>query len=64
LFCIKKYYWIPVGLLELNNDKDFVEVAGDFCLSAKSSWQKTNEDSEKFEKSPNLETILKLLETS
>lgn len=59
----KKYYWIPVGLLELNNDKDFVQVAVDFCLSAKSSWHKTNEDSVKFEKSPNLDTILKLLGT-
>ena len=53
-----KYYWIPVGLLDL---KDEVVVAAHFCLSTQSSWHELNIDSEKFEELPDFQKILELL---
>ncbi len=65
-----KYYWIPVGLLELDTSLA-VEVVANFCLSSKSSWHRIDLDSayvnsgnteaNNFDELPSFKTILTLL---
>jgi hypothetical protein len=58
-----KYYWIPVGLLDLNAEvRVEVKVVAHFCLSAQSNWHELNLDSEKFQELPELPKIIALLE--
>lgn len=56
-----KYYWIPVGLLELDNKLDAIKVVANFCLSSKSSWHNVYRESENFDGLPDFKTILELL---
>lgn len=53
-----KYYWIPVGLLDVEKE---VQVVAHFCLSSKSSWHKLADDSENFAELPDFKKIMELL---
>ncbi len=60
-----KYYWIPVGLLEVDKSVA-VEVVANFCLSSKSSCHysslpKVDTASNNFDGLPDFKTILALL---
>lgn len=62
-----QYYWIPIGLLEIDNPEASVEVVAHLCLSTKSSWHQIDLESEskskpeKFETLPDFKHLLKLL---
>ncbi|MDO5769493.1 MAG: GFA family protein [Psychrobacter sp.] len=57
-----KYYWVPIGLLDLaSHSENEVKLVAHLCLSTKSSWHELNEDAEKFEKLPELQQLLALL---
>lgn len=53
-----KYYWIPVGLLDIKTE---VEVVANFCVNTKSSWHQLSQHSSNFEALPDFETIIALL---
>jgi len=56
-----KYYWIPVGLLELDSKSVAIEVVANFCLSTKSNWHNVYKESGNFDGLPEFKTILELL---
>lgn len=56
-----KYYWIPLGLLELENKLDAIKVVANFCLRSKSSWHNVYQESDNFDGLPDFKTILELL---
>ena len=58
-----KYYWIPVGLLDLNLEvRVEVKVVAHFCLSSQSDWHLLSADAQKFSGLPELSKIIALLE--
>lgn len=54
----KKYYWIPIGLLDVDDD---VEVVAHFCLSSKSNWHQLSDNAKAFDELPDFAIIMQML---
>ena len=57
----EQYYWIPVGLLDIDGHTDNVKVVANFCLNSKSSWHQIDSEAENFAELPEFKKLLELL---
>ncbi|PNK61094.1 aldehyde-activating protein [Psychrobacter sp. FDAARGOS_221] len=56
-----KYYWIPVGLLDIDDNLTKVEVVANFCLRSKSSGHHIDSTANNFVELPKFDQILAFL---